>query len=313
MNNIWFLIMSLFLNTASSVPRMDSFQPASGDLVSNTMTSQTGQYAHIREALLLPENFIRRISDIASLQQTNEFQTLITDKIDHIAPHVLFYAYSSESVDDTEWGCAWRTIQTVLSSHFHEETAQIPDFKTLFETFGSREFLESQYRKAYSHPQGTWIAPHEDWHMWADPFVGQMIMNHFNIQSDLIALNRIVSSNSPGVANEIIHYSQLRNRMITHFEKGGYPLMIDNGKYALNILGIGTKDEWTFLLVADPHLKFEREDRSLNGLYVIELDKEGKQVSIDYPEEKNHFDRNSFETLNFTEDTSWMVLLPKAV
>ena len=84
--------------------------------------------------------------------------------------------------------------------------------------------------------------------------------------------------------------------------------MIDNGTYAMNILGVGRKGTRLFLLIGDPHLNKERDSNPLNGLYIIELDKEGSQLSIDYPAAHNHFDQGSYQSFKDFSKASWAAL-----
>ena len=54
--------------------------------------------------------------------------------------------------------------------------------------------------------------------------------------------------------------------------------MIDDATYALNIWGCREKEEGLELLIADPHILSNQEER-LTGLYRILLDNKGNQIS----------------------------------
>lgn len=49
-----------------------------------------------------------------------------------------FTPYRSDEVSDNGWGCAWRSIQMVLSSFFDTT----PDFAWLFSFFGQKIILQ---------------------------------------------------------------------------------------------------------------------------------------------------------------------------
>ncbi len=57
-----------------------------------------------------------------------------------------FYGYNSEGVRDLGWGCAWRTIQTILSA----KNINI-SFENLFHLFGRSDVLKLLYGDKYSH------------------------------------------------------------------------------------------------------------------------------------------------------------------
>lgn len=283
-------------------------------IMTATAPAAPEEYSTIKPRSLLSADFKKRTTNFEQLQNSHEFQLLIKEKISHFVKKGEHYAYSSEGVNDTRWGCAWRAIQTALSAE-----REVPGFKELFETYGSRNFLEKQYRsmaELYDNTQ-SWISPHSEWHMWADPFVGAMILHSHNIDTKLIALNSIPKMNSPKVAHEIVRFAQFKDMLVTHFKTGGHPIVLDNGSIALNIIGIGVdeKTDRTFLLIADPHLKFDRDSHSLNGIYTVELNSEGKVLKRDYPAEHNHDyhaeDGYSFDQINFSNDTSWIALFPK--
>ncbi|MCB1149127.1 MAG: hypothetical protein KDK48_03095 [Chlamydiia bacterium] len=265
-----------------------------------------GKYSAIREEILLAKEEERGVGSVSFLQRTASFNRFAHPRVNHFSRSAELYAYNSESVDDLEWGCAWRAIQTSLSPYYKP-----PSFKDLYETFGGREFIASTAREhgITAVDEQDWLAPHEEWHMWGDPFIGHMIFLSLGIESSLIAVHDIPSSYSPKYAEEIVDFRTFSKLICDHFKKGGYPAMIDNGTYALNIIGADKKWGNLYLMIMDPHLNADRNKDSLNGLYIVEIDQEGHQVSIDYPAKKNHFDPMSYKTLQFSKETKWSVLL----
>ncbi len=258
-------------------------------------------YSKIRSELLLDPSILRT-TEI----DTEHFIRWNEGRIQWMSDPVHLYTYSSEGVDDTEWGCAWRAIQTALASY--EEN--VPGFVYLYENFGGREFLEKTAEELYVIDE-EWIAPHESWHMWADPFVGQMILHDYGLVTELVALNGIVASNSPSVHQGTIDYTSFKERVEKHFQENGCPIVIDNGTYAMNILGAGSDDDSFFLLIGDPHLILLRDEHPLNGLYIVELDVSGSQISIDYPAVHHHFDPGSYTAFQQFGLSNWMILFSK--
>jgi len=269
----------------------------------------------IRESKLL-KNFPSRIADIEALRKDNtDFQILTSGKIQHMGKNMQHYAYTSEGVEDTSWGCAWRAIQTMLSSYYHGNTASIPGFQELYKKYCTHEFMQEQFAKIYPSEAKTthdWKAPEDDWHMWADPFVARIILSDLTVDATLYSVQNAPRVLSPNVNDGNVTFPQFREKLVEHFQKQGFPLVIDNGKFALNILGVGTSDDGkTHLLIGDPHLLFEREDHPLNGLYVVTLDQEGRQIAYDYPRQDQHFydDENgySYNVVDFSPGKEWLV------
>ena len=250
-------------------------------------------------------NIAPRLADIDALLGNRLFE-----KIDLIGKNIKVYAYSSEGADDTGWGCAWRATQTMLSSL----DIEVPSYPDLYKDHCTKAFMQEQFAKLYpreakkNHP---WKAPIEDWHMWADPFVARAILEKYGIKGSLFAVNEAPKVLSPNVNDATYSFKEFRDLMVEHFEKEGAALVIDNGSFALNVLGIGRDGDKTYLLIGDPHLLIDRDDHELNGLYVVELDKEGKQVSIDYPRKEWNFEDElngfSYEKVDFSPGTKWLV------
>ncbi len=64
--------------------------------------------------------------------------------------HSIYVPYNSEDeINDNGWGCAWRAIQTLISSIIPDKT-KIPSFSFLFNTYGSHEKLVEIYKKYHN-------------------------------------------------------------------------------------------------------------------------------------------------------------------
>ncbi len=286
-----------------------SFSTVSYGAVSETLVPSKGDYSKIRDSSLLPPDFEPRVTSSIDLKKDPEFKRLIRGKIHRMPAVFLHYSYSSEGVNDTAWGCAWRGIQTVLSSFYNGDVTLVPPFKELYENYGGREFLEKELELRYDNlPDDEWLAPHEEWHMWGDVLVGQMIAQRLGMKNTLVTLNAKPESFMPKVSDKVTDFPTLKRLIKQHFAHKGFPILIDNGTYALNILGVGEKRDRFFLLIGDPHLNFERDNHPLNGIYIIELDRHGRQVCIQYPAIHNHYDSHSYKTLQFTKNAKWDIL-----
>ncbi|MCB1118834.1 MAG: hypothetical protein KDK65_02620 [Chlamydiia bacterium] len=262
-------------------------------------------YSTIRDELLLADDQAHGVTRLNQVSGNKDFRQLVDGKIWFLSYGTELYAYASESVDDTSWGCAWRAIQTTLTAYLRG----VPTFKELYETYGGRPFMQEQLDELYpEYKDQQWLAPHETWNMWSDPVIGKMILHSLGIPSTLVSLNGIAPSKSPKVTDVTIDYKTFRRLVLQHFRKGGSPVMIDNSSYAMNILGAGKWGNHLYLLIGDPHLNFERDANPLNGLYVVELDRDGALVELVYPMIKNHFDPESYRAFNTFGNQNWNLL-----
>lgn len=149
-----------------------------------------------------------------------------------------------------------------------------------------------------------------------------MVMHFYNIPSSLEILNGIPNCNSP---KEVFHHKALdfaafKQRLVDHFKNpNASPIMIDDGLYTLNIVGIGSDGSNSILWIADPHIK-EGVNHSSNektpiGLYKITLDETGRKTQCSLYDEDLYqlphmFSEWSYNGLNF-HDKNWMILFPK--
>ena len=62
--------------------------------------------------------------------------------------HLYFYHYTCESVDDLNWGCAWRNLQSTLRFQLSlsNQTKDI-SFYNLFMKYGQKELLMEIFKK----------------------------------------------------------------------------------------------------------------------------------------------------------------------
>lgn len=233
------------------------------------------------------------------------------------AKGAIVYSWNAEGVRDHGWGCAWRAIQTCLSSYGTKIT-----FKELFHKFGSMENLKALYRSKYSEEflkSTKPFAPHDTTQGWAEPFIGEMVLHYFSIAADLESINGIPKDcNAP---HEVFHnlsmtFVHFKERLEKHFKsKKPVPVMIDDGSYSYNIIGIGGMEPHCILWIADPHIKEGSNRHSTNGLYTIALDENGRQVRCslsaeDQNQKGNMNSAGSYAALYFYQKP-WMALFPR--
>lgn len=253
----------------------------------------------------------------------------------------IFYPYYSEGLEDypksnDAWGCAWRAIQTVLTSY--QVKPEEMGIEKLFHLFGPRENLKAIYehmnpgdrRVADSHAK---YDPYQIEKGWADPWVGQLILYFFGISSKIEIVNKPTEGNTTPenfYPSPHLNFTRFRDRLLTHFKENPVPVMIDDGEYAWNIVGVkqaGKDNEDTVLWIADPHVIAGSIPKSPTGeyvkasdhpvsLYQVTLNKKGEQISASVnPGEMDQFQAEHFafakssQVFDF-ENRGWFVLFP---
>ena len=86
-----------------------------------------------------------------------------------------------------------------------------------------------------------------------------------------------VFHNNPLTSTDFLNRSKLV------FENGNrVPIMIDDGIYAMAIIGIGCHETTTSLWIADPHIQegvnLSADEKAPNGIYTIDLNRRGEQI-----------------------------------
>ncbi len=249
--------------------------------------------------------------------------------IEKFAKDATFYAYDAEGIEDHGWGCAWRAMQTCLSAYGLNKDSLPTNFETLFHLFGPLKNLTQLYRDKFPEKElksDAKFAPYELNSGWAEPFIGELALHFYGIEAQLETVNGIPGCYAPASVfpEESLDFAEFRERLQTHFEQEvTAPLMIDDGTYTANIIGLGLQEEQTILWIADPHIKRGANSQEVNlaktkgiavGLYCVTLDQTGKQVtcsldSISKKQVEEDYPYASYRVLNFN-DKKWMVLFP---
>ena len=92
--------------------------------------------------ILLPksENTVLNIEESKILEKKfgDEIKEFSTVNLSHL----YFYHYNCESVNDFNWGCAWRSLQTVLKYQLSLSKKNLDiSFYNLFMKYGDKRFL----------------------------------------------------------------------------------------------------------------------------------------------------------------------------
>lgn len=280
---------------------------------------------HLYEQIKLQsEHPTYRRQKLALLNQEKVNSSVVLDippkGIQFFSKGATFYGYNAEGIQDYGWGCAWRALQTSLSDYnFHRP------FIELFHLFGPLSNLTKIYQNKYAGERltsSTAFAPYDLSSGWAEPFIGEMAMHYLGLDSKLETVNGLPGGcRSPKSVfrNEPLTFVTFKERIRKHFEEDeGAPIMIDDGTYTMNIVGIGFEGLITTLWIADPHIG-EGVNKGVNaqkanGLYRVTVNSGGEQIYCSLNDEDRHqvpnlFSAGSYNGIHFNAK-QWMVLFP---
>ena len=154
-----------------------------------------------------------------------------------------YYHYNQDNFSDAGWGCAYRSLQTLLSWFLLNTSVgknlkipTIPEIQTILVKMGDKDkkFIGSN-----------------DW-------IGAIEVN--------LVINELL-----GIDNQILHVpsgSELSSKgreLLYHFQHNGTPVMVGGGKFAYTILGVDydkVKGECKFLIL-DPHFSGEDDIKNI--------------------------------------------------
>jgi len=231
--------------------------------------------------------------------------------------HLYFYHYGCESVDDTNWGCAWRSLQTALRFQLSlsNQTKDI-SFYNLFIKYGPKNTLLEIYKKMCKKENKDEIvdilskrtfAPFDNDSGWAEPFISQLALYDFGFEGELILVNGYPkNSYAPKeVFDKTVDFKEFQEILKNHFNKQNpAPIILDDSWSSLAIIGVKfNKDkEEIELMIMDPHAVSEPEQ----GLYIITLDEKGEFKQ----KEPAQLILASL-SVYFCDNKPWMVYIPK--
>ena len=231
--------------------------------------------------------------------------------------HLYFYHYKCESVNDTNWGCAWRSMQTVLKYQL-SLTNQNKDisFYNLFMKYGDKNNLIDIFKKMRKDQDISEIinklkkkafSPFEANSGCAEPFISQLVLSDFGFDGELFLVNGYCNLNyaPEEVFAETIDFNKFKEKLKTHFSQiNPGPIIIDDAYISVIIFGVKFNEENKSieLLIMDPHGVEEAE----KGLYIIVLNEDGKYLDK-IPKELVL----ASESVYFSDNKEWMVYIPK--
>lgn len=239
--------------------------------------------------------------------------------ITHFSKGATFYSYNAETTRDYRWGCAWRAIQTSLSSY-----GIFQPFNILFYMFGPEKNLEILYRNLYPNDSLIFTKPFAPYDLtmgWAEPFVGQLVFHFYGITSDLELVNGLPSNaHAPQMAfrHSPLDFATFKTRLENHFkQEKPAPVMIDDGTLAMNIIGIAAEGTNTVLWISDPHIQegVNQNPERMVGLYTITLDNIGRQIDSSLKGINKEIlpfmmNEHGYKNLHF-RNKHWMILFPQ--
>jgi hypothetical protein len=250
----------------------------------------------------------------------NELDILFKEKFSEIKfkksnlKHLTQYYYNCESINDTNWGCAWRSLQTVLSYLLSiKKRKENISFKNLFLNYGKRDVLLNLYLKVYKKEEipnylNIPFSPFENENGWAEPFISKLILFDFGFEGQLILINNYpFNAYAPEeVFDKIIKFEDFVNLLDEHFNhENSTPVIIDDSIVSVIISGIKKENDFIYFIILDPHIR--DDDKGEKGVYFIKLNKNGY---FDF--EENPQPTILGQTLCFDEK-SWMVFIPNNI
>lgn len=228
-------------------------------------------FGKIIEKLRLSQPKPERIPDPA-LKETGidkeEIEKIIINKLEgktyelHLADQMIFLPRGAGSIDDKGWGCAWRALQTQLSSYIKT----IPTLHDLYYFFGNKQKISEIYNNVYTG-ECKYIAPYEKWSGWADPYMSHIVMLYYNLPSTFAFVHNI-NYEWTGQFNENINcikfdkFLEIVKRIIKEEKK---TIMVDDNTYAYSIIGYHEEDNTDYFWVADPHMEYSKDPYYLEG------------------------------------------------
>ena len=270
------------------------------------------------ELIKLPESE----NNVLNIEQSELLQNKFSmDKLKEFSSvnlsYLYFYHYNCESVNDRDWGCAWRSMQTVLKYQL-SLTNQNKDisFYNLFMKYGDKNNLIDIFKKMRKDQDISEIinklknkefSPFEANSGCAEPFISQLVLSDFGFDGELFLINGYCNLNyaPEEVFTETIDFNKFKEKLKTHFSQiNPGPIIIDDAYISVIIFGVKFNEENKSLelLIMDPHGVEEAE----KGLYIIVLNEDGKYLDK-IPKELVL----ASESVYFSDNKEWMVYIPK--
>jgi hypothetical protein len=275
-----------------------------------------------RETLLkLPETEKKLLNFQESKILENKFGINKIKEFDTVnLSHLYFFHYKCESVNDTNWGCAWRSMQSLLKyqlSLSNQNKDNEISFYNLFMKYGSKDKLieifikmkegQNIEEKTLNVLLDKKFAPFETDSGWAEPFISQLVLYDFGFEGELLLINNYSNNNyaPKEVFSRTLNFNEFKEELKIHFKQDNPgPIIIDDSYSSLSIIGVKFDEENNNieLIIMDPHAVKYPEI----GLYIIILNDIGEFVGI-IPNEFVLCSRS----VKFSDNKPWMAYIPK--
>ena len=276
-----------------------------------------------RETLIpIPESE----SQVLNIQQSkileNKFGIDILKQLSTVnLEHLYFYHYKCESINDLNWGCAWRSMQTVLKYQlslsnqkkdkdikFYNHFMKYGDKNTLINIF--KEMTKNQDKsEAVNKLFKKKFAPFEIDCGWAEPFISQLILYDFGFEGELFLINGYSThSYAPKeVFSKTLKFSEFTEKLKNHFQQENpAPIIMDDSYISVCIIGVKFNENNNIvLLIMDPHVGDVKVVD--NGIYIIFLNDEG--IPLGKIPDKDVLVSNAV----YFDNKNWMAYFPKKI
>ena len=263
--------------------------------IKNENVENNGKKPYKRNKLILlpkSQNKVLNIEESKLLE--NKFGLDIIKEFSTVnLSHLFFYHYDCESVNDLNWGCAWRSMQTVLRYQLSllNQNKDI-SFYNLFMKYGDKKILIDIFEKmkkdkdkdisgVLNKLKEKIFAPYENDYGWAEPFISQLVLSDFGFDGELILINGYSNNNyaPEEVFSETLDFNKFKEKLKSHFmQENPAPIIIDDSYVSVCIIGVKfSEGNCLELLIMDPHgynVSFEK------GLYIAVINKEGNLIEI---------------------------------
>ena len=291
------------------------------DLQLNVIENKNQVYERTKLTLLNDsENKIINIQQSKILE--NKFGSNIINEFKTVnLSHLYFYFYKCESVNDRGWGCAWRSMQSVLKyqlSLSNQNKDKEISFYNLFMKYGDKNTLIDIFMKMTKDKDNSEVlnklinkkfAPHETDCGWAEPFISQLVLYDFGFEGEILLINNYYENNyaPKEVFSNTLDFAKFKEKLKNHFsQKNPGPIILDDSYISISIIGVKFNEENKNieLLIMDPHAV----ENPKEGIYIIVLDNEGRQINI-IPDKKVL----ASLAIVFSQNKPWMAYFPKAI
>lgn len=210
----------------------DSWNEESPDL--------TFQRRKIHQKFNLPEDWplVRSSCGIKELEGFRDVHTSLCEAksndtgLKHaVKGHLAYFHYAQDGFDDKGWGCAYRSLQTLISwlreqNFFHNEIPSHYQIQKILVELGDKpkEFIGSK----------EWIGAYE---------VMLVLDSYCKVPSKILNLTNGAEFGNKG------------RELVSHFENEGSPVMVGGGVLAYTLLGVDYNEDTgdCRYLILDPH------------------------------------------------------------